>query len=95
MFIKEITKQNRGYAKTFVSQRLMEAYRTARGPLNGIFNGKVRLIMVIWIMPALWAPLDKRELKRGMELPAPKVSAMGASKHTGSILKHFWKCVRI
>jgi transposase len=32
MFIKEITKQNRGYAKTFVSQRLMEAYRTPRGP---------------------------------------------------------------
>jgi transposase len=32
MFIKEIKKQNRGYAKTFVSQRLMEAYRTARGP---------------------------------------------------------------
>jgi len=32
MFIKEISKHNQGYAKTFVSQRLMEAYRTPRGP---------------------------------------------------------------
>ena len=32
MFVKEITKHNRGYAKTFVSHRLMEAYRTPRGP---------------------------------------------------------------
>jgi transposase len=32
MFVKEITKQNRGYARTFVSHRLMESYRTPRGP---------------------------------------------------------------
>jgi transposase len=32
MFIKEINKQNQGYAKTFVSYRLMESYRTPRGP---------------------------------------------------------------
>jgi len=32
MFIKEIHKQNRGYSKTFVSHRLMEAFRTPRGP---------------------------------------------------------------
>ena len=32
MFVKEIRKQNPGYAKTFVSHRLMESYRTPRGP---------------------------------------------------------------
>ena len=32
MFVKEISKQNQGYAKTFVSYRLMESYRTPRGP---------------------------------------------------------------
>jgi transposase len=32
MFIKEIIKQNRGYSKTFVYHRLMESYRTPRGP---------------------------------------------------------------
>jgi transposase len=32
MFVKEILKQNQGYAKTFVSHRLMESYRTPRGP---------------------------------------------------------------
>jgi transposase len=32
MFIKEIKKQNKGYAKIFVSHRLMESYRTERGP---------------------------------------------------------------
>jgi len=32
MFVKEIIKRNPGYAKTFVSHRLMESYRTPRGP---------------------------------------------------------------
>jgi len=32
MFIKEISKQNPGYAKTFISHRLMESFRTPRGP---------------------------------------------------------------
>jgi transposase len=32
MFVKEINKQNPGYNKTFVSHRLMESYRTPRGP---------------------------------------------------------------
>jgi transposase len=32
MFVKEINKQNQGYAKTFVSHRLMESFRTPRGP---------------------------------------------------------------
>jgi len=32
MFIKEIKKQNRGYDKVFISHRLMESYRTERGP---------------------------------------------------------------
>jgi transposase len=32
MFIKEISKQNRGYSRIFVSHRLMESYRTPRGP---------------------------------------------------------------
>jgi transposase len=32
MFIKEIRKRNKGYAKTFVTHRLMESYRTPRGP---------------------------------------------------------------
>ncbi len=32
MFIKEIIKHNPGYEKAFVSHRLMESYRTPRGP---------------------------------------------------------------
>lgn len=32
MFIKEIKKQNKGYEKVFISHRLMESYRTERGP---------------------------------------------------------------
>ena len=32
MFIKEIIKKNKGYDKVFVSHRLMESYRTQRGP---------------------------------------------------------------
>lgn len=32
MFIKEIKKQNKGYDKTFIYHRLMESYRTDRGP---------------------------------------------------------------
>jgi len=32
MFIKEIEKRNRGYSKVFVYHRLMESYRTERGP---------------------------------------------------------------
>jgi transposase len=32
MFIKEISKHNKGYPKTFISHRLMESYRTDRGP---------------------------------------------------------------
>jgi transposase len=32
MFVKEIIKQNQGYDKTFISHRLMESYRTSRGP---------------------------------------------------------------
>jgi len=32
MFIKEIQKKNRGYDKVFISHRLMESYRTERGP---------------------------------------------------------------
>ena len=32
MFVKAILKQNRGYSKTFVSHRLMESFRTPRGP---------------------------------------------------------------
>jgi transposase len=32
MFVKEISKKNQGYAKTFVSHRLMESFRTPRGP---------------------------------------------------------------
>ena len=32
MFIKEIQKKNRDYDKVFISHRLMESYRTERGP---------------------------------------------------------------
>lgn len=32
MFVKEISKQNKGYDKTFLSHRLMESFRTPRGP---------------------------------------------------------------
>lgn len=32
MFIKEIEKKNKGYDKVFISHRLMESYRTERGP---------------------------------------------------------------
>jgi hypothetical protein len=32
MFIKEIKKRNKGYEKEFISHRLMESYRTQRGP---------------------------------------------------------------
>ena len=32
MFIKEIKKKNKGYDKVFISHRLMESYRTERGP---------------------------------------------------------------
>jgi transposase len=32
MFIKEIRKKNKGYDKTFIYHRLMESYRTKRGP---------------------------------------------------------------
>ncbi len=32
MFIKEIKKKNKGYDKIFISHRLMESYRTERGP---------------------------------------------------------------
>lgn len=32
MFIKEIKKTNKGYDKLFISHRLMESYRTNRGP---------------------------------------------------------------
>lgn len=32
MFVKEISKRNKGYPKTFLSHRLMESFRTPRGP---------------------------------------------------------------
>jgi len=32
MFVKEISKQNQGYSKTFISHRLMESVRTPNGP---------------------------------------------------------------
>jgi transposase len=32
MFVKEISKRNPGYSKTFISYRLMESFRTPRGP---------------------------------------------------------------
>jgi transposase len=32
MFVKEISKRNKGYVKTFISHRLMESFRTPRGP---------------------------------------------------------------
>jgi len=32
MFIKEIKKKNKGYDKVFIQHRLMESYRTSRGP---------------------------------------------------------------
>jgi transposase len=32
MFVKEISKRNQGYSKTFISHRLMESFRTPRGP---------------------------------------------------------------
>jgi transposase len=32
MFIREIKKKNKGYDKVFISHRLMESYRTERGP---------------------------------------------------------------
>ena len=32
MFIKEIKKKNKGYEKVFTSHRLMESYRTEKGP---------------------------------------------------------------
>ncbi|APF20524.1 hypothetical protein [Caldithrix abyssi] len=32
MFIKEVTKKNKGYDKTFVYHQLVESYRTEKGP---------------------------------------------------------------
>lgn len=50
MFIKEIKKKNKGYNKVFVSHRLMESYRTERGPRQRtVLNlGKIDLPRAQW-----------------------------------------------
>ena len=50
MFIKEIKKHNKGYAPVFIYHRLMESYRTDRGPRQRtILNlGKLELPKEQW-----------------------------------------------
>ena len=50
MYIKEVKKQNKGYRKVFVSHRLIESYRTDRGPRHRtILNlGKLSLPKDQW-----------------------------------------------
>ena len=50
MFIKEIEKKNKGYDKVFISHRLMESYRTERGPRQRkiLSLGKLELAKEHW-----------------------------------------------
>ena len=50
MFIKEIKKKNKGYEKEFISHRLIESYRTEKGPRHrNILNlGKLDLPKDQW-----------------------------------------------
>ena len=71
MFIREITKKNPRYDKTFTYQRLMESVRTPRGPRQRIILnlGKLDLPKEEW--PILARRIEKIVLGQESFLPPP------------------------
>lgn len=81
MFIKEIEKKNKGYEKTFKYHRLMESYRTQRGP-------RQRTILNLGTLD-----LPKDQWKSLADLIEAKVlgkkSLFEADKHIDELASHY------
>lgn len=85
MFIKEIKKQNKGYDKIFVSHRLMESYRTERGPRQRTILqlGKVELRKEHW--KALADRIEAMVFGQGLLFPAdPEVESL--ARHYADVI---------
>src|SRR3989338_10307217 len=72
MFIKEVKKQNPGYRKIFISHRLMESYRTERGPRQRTILqlGKLDLQKEYW--KTLADRIEAMVLGQGLLLPVER-----------------------
>ena len=81
MFIKEIEKKNKGYEKSFKYHRLMESYRTPRGP-------RQRTILNLGTLD-----LPKNQWKSLADLIEAKVlgkkSLFEADKHIDELASHY------
>lgn len=85
MFIKEIKKQNKGYDKIFVSHRLMESYRTERGPRQRTILqlGRLELAKEHW--KVLADRIEAMALGQGVLIPAePEVETL--ARHYADVI---------